>query len=64
MRKSNEKQADGPSEIGLGLEDLIRRGARQVIQQAIDVELAQLLECYENVKTFTGQEDGYFRVVL
>ena len=55
MKQNKEMPAAGPSEIGLGLEDLIRRGARQVIQQAIDAELAQLLECYENVKTFTGQ---------
>lgn len=55
MTKSNEKQAVGLSEIGLGLDDLIRRGARQVIEQAIEAELAQLLERYENVKTLGGQ---------
>ena len=55
MKKSNEKQASGLAEIGLGLDDLIRRGAREVIQQAIETELAQLLEHYENVKTLTGQ---------
>lgn len=47
-------QPGSPSEIGLGLDDLIRRGARQVIQQAIDAELAHLLERYANVKTCTG----------
>ena len=55
MKKSNEKQSGGLPEIALGLEDLIRRGAREVIQQAIDAELAQLLEQYANVKTLTGQ---------
>lgn len=55
MKKSNEKHAVGLPEIGLGLDDLIRRGARDVIQQAIEAELAQLLEQYENVKTLTGQ---------
>src|SRR3990170_8991118 len=55
MKKSNEKQASGLAEIGLGLDDLIRRGAREIIQQAIETELAQLLEHYENVKTLTGQ---------
>jgi transposase-like protein len=55
MKKSNEKQSGGLPEIGLGLDDLIRRGARDVIQQAIEAELAQLLEHYENVKTLTGQ---------
>ena len=54
MKHGNEKQSISPSEIGLGLEDLIRQGARQVIEQAISAELAQLLEQYENVKTFTG----------
>ena len=56
MKKSNENQSDSPTpEIGLGLEDFLRQGARQVIQQAIDAELAHLLEQYENVKTFGGQ---------
>ena len=37
MKKSNEKQSDSPTpETGLGLEDFLRQGARQVIQQAID----------------------------
>ncbi len=55
MKKSNEKRSGSPSsEIGLGLEDLIRQGARQVIQQAIDAELAHLLEQYESVKTLSG----------
>lgn len=70
MKKGNEKQSSGPSEIGLGLDDLIRRGARQVIEQAIEAELAQLLEQYENVKTLTGSRavvrNGYLpeRAVL
>lgn len=54
MKKSNEKQAVGLSEIGLGLDDIIRRGARDVIQQAIEAEFLQLLEQYANVKTFRG----------
>lgn len=29
--------------MGLGLDELVRRGARQVIQQAIEAELAELL---------------------
>ena len=39
----------------MSLDDLVRRGARQVIQQAIEVELTQLLEQYENVKTLHGR---------
>lgn len=55
MNKRNENQSVGLSEIGLGLDDLIRRGARQVIQQAIEAELTQLLDHYENVKTLSGR---------
>ena len=54
MKKRNEVQAVGLPEIGLGLDELIRRGARQVIQQAVEAELMHLLEQYENVKTLNG----------
>ena len=39
----------------MSLDDVVRRGARQVIQQAVEAELAQLLEQYENVKTLHGR---------
>ena len=39
MSKDKGKEAVGLSEIGLGLEEFIRRGARRVIQEAIEVEL-------------------------
>ncbi len=55
MKQNSEKTLPGLAEIGLGLEDLIRRGAREVIQQAVEAELAQLLGQYENVKTLAGQ---------
>ena len=55
MRKDKQKQEIGLQEIGMSLDDVVRRGARQVIQQAIEAELAQLLEQYENVKTLHGQ---------
>ena len=54
MSKDKQEQRNGLQEIGLSLDDLIRRGARQVIHQAIEVELAQLLEQYENVNTLHG----------
>jgi hypothetical protein len=54
MRKDMQKQEIGLPEIGMSLDDVIRRGARQVIQQAIEAELAQLLEQYENVKTVSA----------
>ncbi len=55
MKQNSEKALPGLEEIGLGLEELIRRGAREVIQQAVEAELSQLLEHYENVKTLAGQ---------
>lgn len=55
MKQSNEKPSLSLSEIGFWLDDIIRGGARQVIQQAIEAELGQLLEHYENVKTLRGQ---------
>lgn len=55
MKQNSDKALPGLAEISLGLEDLIRRGAREVIQQAVEAELAQLLEHYGNVKTLTGQ---------
>lgn len=55
MKQSNENRSAGLSEIGLGLDDIIRRGARDVIQQAIEAELSQLLEQYENVKALSGR---------
>jgi len=55
MSHGKQQNESGLQEIGLSLDDLVRRGARQVIQQAIEVELGQLLEHYENVKTLRGQ---------
>jgi hypothetical protein len=53
MSKFAEKEVVGLSEVGLELDELVRHGARQVIQQAI--ELSALLERFENVKTMHGQ---------
>lgn len=39
----------------MGLDELVRRGARQVIQHAIEAELAELLARYTNVATLTGK---------
>ncbi len=55
MNNRNDKVANGPPEMALSLEDIIRRGARDVIQQAIEAELAELLGGFANVTTFNGQ---------
>ena len=55
MNKFTEKVVVGLSETGLGLDELVRHGAQQVIQQAIEAELTTLLERFENVKTLHGQ---------
>jgi hypothetical protein len=43
MSKFTEKAVVGLSGAGLGLDELVRQGARQVIQQAIEAELAELM---------------------
>ena len=56
MNNDKQKQAVSPEqELGLTLDDLIKRGARQVIQQAIETELAELLSSCVNVTTLHGR---------
>jgi putative transposase len=55
MNRFTEKAVFGLSETGLGLDESVRHGARQVIEQAIEAELTALLERFENVKTLRGQ---------
>jgi transposase-like protein len=55
MEKDKEEQRIGLAEIGMSLDELVRRGARQVIHQAVEAELAQLLEQYQNVETLRGR---------
>lgn len=56
MGKHKQETQASPEEIGMGLDDLVRRGARQVIQQAIEAELAELLAKYANVTTLAGRQ--------
>jgi len=56
MDKDKQGSSIGLQEIGLSLDELVRRGARQIVQQAIEAELALLLAQYENVKTLHGQK--------
>ena len=46
---------DNLAKISLPLEELIRQGARQIIQQAIEVELEILTSTYAHVTTTAGQ---------
>lgn len=66
MKKDTSRQSVEQSEVGLSLEELIRRGARDLIQKAIEVEVRQLLAEYENVKMLGGQKavvrNGYLPV--
>ena len=43
MRNNTREAETGLQKTGLGLDELVRVGARQVIQQAIEAELTQLL---------------------
>jgi putative transposase len=56
MRRDKQEAAIGLPEIGVSLDELVRRGARQVIQQVIELELAALLEQYANVRTLAGKQ--------
>jgi transposase-like protein len=56
MKKVTEETSAGKSEApASGLDDLIQQGARQIVQQAIEAELASLLERFDNVKTLDGR---------
>jgi putative transposase len=56
MVKDKQDAAIGLAEIGVSLDELVRRGARQVIQQVIELELAALLEQYASVRTLSGKQ--------
>ena len=53
--KDTKKVEAEQSEMRLSLEELIRRGARELIQKAIEVEVQELLAEYGNVKMLGGQ---------
>ena len=55
MNKNKQEPVVGLAEIGVGLDEMIRRGARQVIEQAIEAEVSELLERFSNVTTLRGQ---------
>ncbi|WP_230980593.1 transposase, partial [Burkholderia cepacia] len=52
---NSSQAAEAEIKGALGLDDLIQQGARQIIQQAIQVEFAVMLEQYANVKALDGR---------
>ena len=55
MKQDTSRHIEEQSEVGLTLEALIRRGARDLIQKAIEVEVQELLSDYANITTLSGQ---------
>lgn len=55
MSKDTRKTENCANEMGLTLEELIRRGARELIQNAIEIEVRELLAEYGNVRTLCGK---------
>ncbi|MBU2839138.1 IS256 family transposase, partial [Acidithiobacillus thiooxidans] len=53
--QENTRIDDGMGELGLGIEGLLRRSARQLIQQAIEGEVQALLEEYAAVRMVDGR---------
>ena len=43
------------AELGLPLEELVRRGAREILQRALEAEVEQLLEEFAGVSLMDGR---------
>lgn len=55
MKKITEEANDSKAETKSVLDELIQQGARQIIEQAVEAELATMLEQYSNVKSIDGR---------
>ena len=55
MKKSTKETNGSKAETVSALDELIQQGARQMIQQAVEAELASMLEQYSNVKSIDGR---------
>ncbi|CAB3775312.1 IS256 family transposase IS1490 [Paraburkholderia humisilvae] len=55
MKKITEEANGGKAETKSVLDELIQQGARQLIEQAVEAELATMLEQYSNVKSIDGR---------
>ena len=66
MSKDTSRAGGSATEMGLTLEQLIRRGARDLIQNAIEVEVRELLVEHGNVRKLSGAaavvRNGYLPV--
>lgn len=56
MKKDTKDIEVSPAGLGMTLEDLLREGARDLIEKAVAVELSELLAGYESVRTLQGQQ--------
>jgi len=56
MNKDTKKTQTKQWEMGMSLEELIRRGARELIRWAVEAEVNELLCEYGNVKMLTGRQ--------
>lgn len=56
MKKDTKDIEVSPVGLGMTLEDLLREGARDLIEKAVAMELSELLTGYESVRTLQGQQ--------
>jgi hypothetical protein len=56
LRKDKQEAGIGLQEIGVSLDELVRRHARQVIQQVVKLELVLVLKQHANVTTLSGKQ--------
>lgn len=56
MKKEKHEGFSSPGAISDSLTDLLRKGARQLVQAAIELEMQTLLESYTNVTDVTGRQ--------
>lgn len=57
--QANDAGAAAMTEVGLPLEELVRRGAREIIQRAIKAEVQLLLEQCNGVNLLDGRPSSW-----
>lgn len=55
MKKITKETNGSKAQTKSALDELIQQGARQIIQQAVEAELASMLEQYSNVRSIDGR---------